>query len=143
MATTKFKSPPVVIASTEEDFITLVFRLFWEAKRQQEPAQYFSFRDAFQKFVDFTGLDRRNIALRLGVTTSYLGMIESGKRLGNVFHYTQLMVLSRSYSLPLLAAYFENWADRAMNSQGPSKGRKVRRGLGEAGPDWRDSMGDW
>lgn len=144
MASTKFKPAPVAkVTFAEEDFITLIFRLFWETNRKQEPQQYFSFRDAFQALIDFTGLDRRNIALRLGVTTSYLGMIESGKRLGNAFHYSQLMSLAESYSLPILATYFENWMDRAMNSQGATKSRKVRRGLGEDRSDWRDEMGNW
>lgn len=126
----------------DEDFISRMMRLYWEVKHKTEPQQYFSFRDAFQTLIDYTGLSRKILALRLGVTTSYLGMIESGKRLGNQFHYSELKYLAKSYSLPLLADYFAKWEDRAINSQAPSRGRKVKTGSG-VGPDWRDEMGNW
>jgi transcriptional regulator with XRE-family HTH domain len=133
---------PIATVGDDEGFVAQAFRLYWEANRIWEPDQYYSFRDAFQKLVDFTGMTRTTIALELGVTTSYLGMIESGKRLGNQYHYSQLKELARSYAIPKLAEFFEGWEDKAMNSQAPTKGRKVKRGVGNAGPDWRDMMGE-
>ena len=128
----------------EEGFIDATFRMFWEAQRVEEPNEVFSIREAFTALRECTGMSREAIARYLGISVSYLSKIEMGKTIVSVANYTELKMLAKSYTLPLLAKFFDDCEFKAKNSQAASKGRKVKQtgGPGGAMPNWRDMMGE-
>ena len=126
----------------DEDFINVVFRTYWEANHHDEPAQYFSIREAFQTFRELTGLSRDRIAAYLGITTGYLGQIEAGKKLVPPGNYAALRELAKSYSLRNLTRFFDDLEYKAKNSQGATTSRKMKHGDKGAMPNWRDVMGE-
>lgn len=125
----------------EEGFIDTAFRMFWDAKRVEEPTEIFSVREAFTALRNCTGLSRDTIARYLGISGSYLSKIEMGRTIVSAANYTELKMLAKSYSLPLLAKFFEDCEFKSINSSAPTKGRKLKHSTG-AMPNWRDMMGE-
>jgi hypothetical protein len=122
----------------DRDFLTIAFDEYWITHRAQEPTKYFSFREAVQFLYNFTGMNRYGLAAYLGVTSGYLGIIESSNRKIPRLHFTRLRLLAESYTLPVLVDFFKSCEDAAA-MRAPAKGKK---GAGKANtPDWRDMIG--
>ena len=139
---TKQVERPIDRQLSDDDFIANAIRLYWQAHHVEEPTQYFSVREAFQTLRDITGLTRERIAAYLGITTGYLGLIESGKRLVDPANYSVLKELAKSYTLPKLVEFFDACEYKAINAQGASTGRRFKHGNKGAMSDWRDMMGE-
>lgn len=125
------------------DFLTIAFQEYWDTNRADEPTKYFTLREAMQALREYTRLSQYDLAAHLGVTLSFLNMIEAGNRTVSQYHFGILKNIARSYSLPVLLDFFDS-CEGAAALRAPARGRKTRNGVTGGGnlSDWRDMMGE-
>jgi hypothetical protein len=129
---------------TEADFINLAFHLYWKHHRVEEPVKYFSLLEALHKLREATGMDQPELAAILWLTTNKLNGIEIRCTYFTQKQYEILDYLTASYSLPVLADFFESQKAIAFSKVPGRKGRNLRTlgGDGKEDPEWTRVMGD-
>jgi hypothetical protein len=146
---------PVPVGSTQEllakaamdappatSFVNIAFLLYWKHHKIEEPVKYFSIREAFHLLREATGMDQVELAACLWMTTNKLNGVEIRGTYLTPKQYETLLYITRSYSLPVLADYFESQRDYALSKVPAKRGRAGKSGLGEDEPEWVKVMGD-
>jgi DNA-binding transcriptional regulator YiaG len=127
----------------QSDFVNIAFHLYWKHHKIQEPVQYFSLREAMHMLREATGMKQYELAALLWITTNRLNNIELRNAYFSQKQYDIIAHITASYSLPILADYFESQAAYASSKVPATKGRKAKSLGGEDDtPDWVQVMGD-
>lgn len=134
---------PNTSSEAQSNFVTLAFHLYWKHRKFQEPVKYFSVREAMYSLRKATGMQQSELAALLWITTNRLNNMELRGTYFSPRQYETLAHLTASYSLPVLADFFESQAAYAMSHTPAKRGRKANSidGDGED-PAWMQVMGD-
>lgn len=128
-----------------KQYFDILLLKYWNNRRYQEPTRYFSLHEAIACLSKASGLSMAWLAAHLGILTNRLNMIAIRQGPLSIRQFGILVQLAKSYSLPVLADYFDTQQSIVHSSTAPRRGRKPH-GLSadeENTPEWAKTVGDW